>query len=160
MPEHDRSQYPYACLNMAVLQADFGSFEEALPAINEAISAAREAKDYNCLAFCLIWLYHFNLHHSTESTRKLTTNMLGSDDAGLAYLRQQAKEHKLHNLESSILLSQTNAITSKVKLLSVPLAKLRHSREQVRFKLSRGCTNRPRLSYNMTYQTWQAGLCF
>jgi len=99
---------------MAVLHSDFGCFEESLPAINEAITAAREAKDYNCLAFCLAWLYHFNIHRSTEKTRTLTRNMLGSDDAGLTYLRQQAKENGLYRLESTILFSQGDAAISKV----------------------------------------------
>lgn len=116
MPEHDwlRSQYPYACLQMAMLQSDFGCFEEALPAINEAITAAREAKDYKCLAYCLAYLYTLNLQNSTEETRQLTRNMLGSDDAGLAYLRQQAKENRMYKLESSMLLCQAQAAYSKV----------------------------------------------
>lgn len=114
MPEHDRSQYPYACMNMAVLQANFDCIEEALPAINEAISAAREAKDHNCLLFCLSWLYHFNSNQRFEKTRKLKENMLGSDHAALAYLKQQAKENELPSLEAALSLPRASVALAEV----------------------------------------------
>jgi anaphase-promoting complex subunit 5 len=115
MPNQSHSRYPYACLNMAVLQADFGCHEEALPAIAEAINAARESSDHSCLAFSLSWLYHFRLVDRSEETQVWANKMLGADDAGLTYLRQQARRYELRSLESSILVSQTRVVIARVR---------------------------------------------
>lgn len=114
MPNDNRSQYPYACLNMAVLQADFECYEEALPAINEAISAARECKDHSCLAFCLSWLHHFSLIDQSAETQEWARKLIGTHDGGLSYLRHQANAYELRGLESSLLLSQANAAIARV----------------------------------------------
>lgn len=118
MPDNTllKSRYPYACLNMAVLQADFDCFEEALPAIKEAITTAREAKDHDCLAFCLSWLYHFSLVDRSEDTQRFASDMLGGSGAGLSYLLQQAHEQKLYDLEISMLIGQAKAALASVSL--------------------------------------------
>jgi anaphase-promoting complex subunit 5 len=59
MQSRDRPFYQYALLNLAILQADFGCHSAAIPAMQEAISTARENKDVTCLNFCMSWLYHF-----------------------------------------------------------------------------------------------------
>src|SRR6202022_4873318 len=63
MQNRDRSFYQYALLNLAVLEADFGSYQEAVTAMQETVSVARENKDMGCLNFSLSWLYHFSKAH-------------------------------------------------------------------------------------------------
>ena len=59
MQSRDRTFYQYALLNLAILQADFGCHNEAIPAMQEAIATARENRDTVCLNYCMSWLYHF-----------------------------------------------------------------------------------------------------
>ena len=66
MQSRDRTFYQYALLNLAVLQADFGCYTEAIPAMQEAIATARENKDTTCLNFCMSWLYHFGRTFPSE----------------------------------------------------------------------------------------------
>lgn len=114
MPNQSHSRYPYACLNLAVLQADFGCPQEALPAIAEAINAARESGDDSCLAYCLSWLHHLRFVDRSEEAQDLANKMLGSEDQSLAFLLQQAKKYGLRSLESSILVSQARAVIASV----------------------------------------------
>ncbi|KKY28967.1 putative anaphase-promoting complex protein [Diplodia seriata] len=58
MQTRDKTYYQYALLHMAILQADFGCFSEAIAAMNETIATARENQDMNCLNFSLSWLNH------------------------------------------------------------------------------------------------------
>ncbi|OKL63090.1 hypothetical protein UA08_02006 [Talaromyces atroroseus] len=88
----DRSFYQYALLNLAILHADFGSYAEAVSAMQEAISIARESHDMNCLNFCMSWLYHFGKAFPEEMKHVQNTGMLGSEKEGLAFLKAKAKE--------------------------------------------------------------------
>lgn len=61
--------YHYALLCLATLHAAFDCEGEAIRAIEEAISVARENKDFACLNFVLSWLFNFmkdrpNLKHN------------------------------------------------------------------------------------------------
>ncbi len=51
--------YHYALLCLATLHAAFDCEQEAIRAIEESISVARENKDYTCLNFVLSWLFNF-----------------------------------------------------------------------------------------------------
>lgn len=51
--------YHYALLCLATLHAAFDCEQEAIRAIEEAISVARENKDTACLNFVLSWLFNF-----------------------------------------------------------------------------------------------------
>ncbi|GME39785.1 hypothetical protein GTA08_BOTSDO02237 [Neofusicoccum parvum] len=53
MQTRDKTYYQYALLHMAILQADFGCFSEAIAAMNETIATARENQDMSCLNFSL-----------------------------------------------------------------------------------------------------------
>lgn len=50
--------YHFALISRASLHQYFGEFEQALDAIEEAISVARENKDNSTLTFILSWLYN------------------------------------------------------------------------------------------------------
>ncbi|KAI0172746.1 anaphase-promoting complex subunit 5-domain-containing protein [Hypoxylon sp. FL1284] len=106
MQNRDRSFYQYALMSLAVLQADFGCYKEAIAAMLEAVSTARENRDMTCLNFALNWLFHFGRAHP-EVTKKLeSSSMLGTDKESLTYLRSRAKETGMWTLWSSALLSE------------------------------------------------------
>ena len=109
MQGHDRSSYQYALLNLAVLQADFGCYGEAVSAMQEAISIARESHDMSCLNFCLSWLYHFGKAFPKHMNDVQNTGMLGSEKEGLAFLKTKAKETEMWGLLSTTLLSEAKA---------------------------------------------------
>lgn len=107
MQNRDRLFYQYALLNLAVLQADFGCYHEAVAAMQEAVSTARENKDMSCLNFSLCWLYHFGKAYPkilNEMDKKASILVIGTD--GLAFLRTKAKESGMWPLWSSTLLSE------------------------------------------------------
>jgi anaphase-promoting complex subunit 5 len=106
MQNRDRLFYQYALMNIAVLQADFGCFDEAVAAMLETVSTARENKDMPCLNFALNWLYHFGKAHPKLLNATESTNMLGVEREGLAFLRIKAKESGMWTLWSSSLLSE------------------------------------------------------
>lgn len=98
--------YQYALMNLAVLQADFGCHKEAVSAMLETVSTARENRDLTCLNFALNWLFHFGRAHP-DLVRDLETNsMLGTGKESLAFLRVKAKETGMWTLWSSVLLSE------------------------------------------------------
>jgi anaphase-promoting complex subunit 5 len=106
MQNRDRMFYQYALLNLAILQADFGCYSEAIAAMQEAISTAREHKDMNCLNFCLSWLYHFGKAFPNETHEIHKSGMLGTEKEGLAFLKAKAKESEMWSLLSTSLLSE------------------------------------------------------
>lgn len=110
----DRSFYQYALLNLAILHADFGCYTEAVSAMQEAISIARESHDMDCLNFCMSWLYHFGKAFPEEMKDVQSTGMLGSEKEGLAFLKAKAKE-----TESWGLLSTTQLSEAKYELQNV-----------------------------------------
>ncbi|OTA83304.1 hypothetical protein M434DRAFT_400707 [Hypoxylon sp. CO27-5] len=106
MQNRDRSFYQYALMNLAVLQADFGCYKEAIAAMLETVSTARENRDMTCLNFALNWLFHFGRAHP-EVTKELESNsMLGTGKESLAFLRSRAKETGMWTLWSSALMSE------------------------------------------------------
>ncbi len=102
----DRIFYQYALLNLAILQADFGCHSEAIPAMQEAISTARENKDVTCLNFCMSWLYHFGKAFPAEMKELRESGMLGSENEALAFLKTRAKDAEMWSLLSTSLLSE------------------------------------------------------
>lgn len=93
-------------MNLAVLQAEFGCYKEAVTAMLETVSTARENRDMTCLNFALNWLFHFGRAHP-DLVRDLEANsMLGTGKESLAYLRVKAKETGMWTLWSSVLLSE------------------------------------------------------
>jgi anaphase-promoting complex subunit 5 len=114
MHTRDRSFYQYALLHMAILQADFGCFSEAVAAMTETISTARENQDMSCLNFSLSWLNHLSKAFPSQMKQAGYSGTAGDEREGLAYLKAKAKEMKLPNLLSSTLLSEAKMILSAV----------------------------------------------
>lgn len=114
MQNRDRTFYQYALLNLAILQADFGCFVEAVAAMQETISAARENKDMGCLNFSLSWLYHFGKAHPNEVGAAGKRGMMSVESEGLAFLKTKAKETGMWSLLSTSLLSEAKLALSNV----------------------------------------------
>lgn len=89
--------YHYALLSLATLHSSFGSDEEALRAIDEAISVARENKDLNCLNYLLTWLFDF-LKSRPELSYKFVDHP-GREQI-LQFLKLKTKESKNPILQS------------------------------------------------------------
>ena len=106
MHNRDRTFYQYALLNLAILQADFGCFAEAIVAMQETISTARENNDMGCLNYSLSWLYHFGKTHPEELGEVQKKGVLGTEKEALAFLKAKAKESSMWSLLSTSLLSE------------------------------------------------------
>ncbi|WEW57511.1 APC5 protein [Emydomyces testavorans] len=102
----DRACYQYALLNLAILQADFGCLAEAVAAMQEAISIARETQDMHCLNYCMSWLYHCRKAYPRALKDVQNTGMLGSDREALAFLQAKARENDMWSLLSTSLLGE------------------------------------------------------
>lgn len=118
MQSRDRTFYQYALLNLAILQADFGCYSEAVTAIQEAITIARETHDMNCLTFCLSWLYHFGKAFPEQVKDVQNTGMLGSEKEGLMFLQAKARETGMWSLLSTSLLSEAKVELQDVGCIS------------------------------------------
>ncbi|KAK2007007.1 anaphase-promoting complex protein [Colletotrichum eremochloae] len=106
MQNRDRLFYQYALMNLAVLQADFGCYREAVAAMLETVSTARENRDMTCLNFALSWLFHFGRAHPDLVRDLEADSLLGTAKESLSYLRVKAKETGMWTLWASVLLSE------------------------------------------------------
>ncbi|KAK5998929.1 Anaphase-promoting complex subunit 5-like protein [Cladobotryum mycophilum] len=106
MQYRDRLFYQYALMNLAVLQADFGCYKEAVAAMLETVTTARENRDMTCLNFALNWLFHFGRAHPDLVRGLESDSLLGAGKETLAFLRVKAKETGMWTLWSSVLLSE------------------------------------------------------
>ena len=118
MYNRDRTFYQYALLNLAILQADFGCFTEAIAAMQETISTARENKDMGCLNYSLSWLYHFTKAHPEESDEVQKSGVLGTEKEALTFLKAKAKEANMWSLLSTTLLSEAKLALTNVGISS------------------------------------------
>ena len=117
MHHKDRTFYQYALLNLAVLQADFGCFSEAVVAMQEAISTARDNNDTGCLNYSLSWLYHFGKEHPEAMAEIQRKGVLGTEREALAFLKAKAKESNMWSLLSTTLLSEARLSLSNVSVM-------------------------------------------
>ncbi|KAM0417402.1 hypothetical protein ACHAPT_012637 [Fusarium lateritium] len=106
MSDKGRLFYQYALMNLAVLQADFGCHHEALTAMLETVSTARENQDMCCLNFALNWLFHFGRAHPDLVRDLVSHSMLGTGKDNLAFLRVKSRETGMWTLWSAVLLSE------------------------------------------------------
>lgn len=106
MQSRERNFYQYALLNLAILQAEFGCYNEAIPALQEAIATARDNKDSTCLNFCMSWLYHFGKTFPVEMKQLRDNGMLGGEAESLAFLKSRAKDAEMWSLLSNSHLSE------------------------------------------------------
>lgn len=116
MQTREKIHYQYALLHMAILQAEFGCFSEAIAAINETISTARENQDMTCLNFSLSWLHHMANAYPKQMKGSGYRGMLGSERDGLTFLKTKAKESKMYSLLSATLLSEAKLYMSTVSV--------------------------------------------
>ena len=119
MHNRDRTFYQYALLNLAILHADFGCHSEALTAMQETISTARENNDMGCLNYSLSWLYHFGKAHPEEIDAIQKKGLLGPEKEALAFLKAKAKETSMWGLLSTSLLSEGKLALSNVSIKPV-----------------------------------------
>ncbi|KAI5464374.1 anaphase-promoting complex subunit 5-domain-containing protein [Mariannaea sp. PMI_226] len=108
MQNRDRLFYQYALMNLAVLQADFGCYKDAVTSMLETVTTARENNDMTCLNFALNWLFHFGRAHPSLVRHLESQSLLGTGKDSLAFLRVKAKETGMWTLWSSVLLSEAN----------------------------------------------------
>ncbi|KAI9669138.1 MAG: anaphase promoting complex subunit 5 [Alyxoria varia] len=112
MSNKDRSHYQYALLNLAILHADFGCYDEAMAAMEETIATARENKDIPCLNFSLSWLQHFCTFYDGHPNNGIapdatgTVAALGAGGRSLGFLKEKAKEFRMWSIVSSSLLNE------------------------------------------------------
>ena len=114
MQIREKIYYQYALLHMAILQADFGCFGEAIAAINETISTARENQDMTCLSFSLSWLSHMAKAFPKQMKGAGYMSMLGSERDALTFLKAKAKESKMFNLLGATLLNEAKLCLATV----------------------------------------------
>lgn len=114
MQNRDRTFYHYALLNLAILQADFGCYSEAIAAMQETITTARENKDMSCLNYSLSWLYHFGKAHPEETGEIQNSGVLGTEKEALAFLKAKAKDTSMWSLLSTCLLSEARLSLTNV----------------------------------------------
>lgn len=112
MQSRDRLFYQYALMNLAVLQADFGCHPDAVDAMLQTVSTARENRDMTCLNFALNWLFHLGRAHPRLLRRIDPDSALGSARETLAFLRVRAKETGMGGLLSALLLSEAKLTLS------------------------------------------------
>ena len=106
MYNRDRTFYQYAVLSLAILQKDFGCLPEAIMAMHETISAARENKDLGCLNYSLSWLHNLSKAYPTEVDEIQKSGVLGNDREALVFMKAKAKESGMWGLLSTTLLSE------------------------------------------------------
>lgn len=119
MHNRDRTFYQYALLNLAILHADFGCNSEAVTAMQETISTARENNDMGCLNYSLSWLYHFGKSHPLELEEIRGKGVLGTEKEALVFLKSKAKETNMWSLLSTSLLSEAKLALSNVSQVNV-----------------------------------------
>ncbi|KAK5636154.1 hypothetical protein RRF57_011866 [Xylaria bambusicola] len=124
MQNRDRSFYQYALMNLAVLQADFGCHKEAIAAMLETVSTARETRDMTCLNFALNWLFHFGRAHPEVTQELESKSQLGTGKESLAFLRSRAKETGAWSLWSSALMSEAKMCLSHGESVATALEHL------------------------------------
>ncbi|KAF2034414.1 hypothetical protein EK21DRAFT_85454 [Setomelanomma holmii] len=107
MQTREKIHYQYALLHMAILQADFGCFGEAIAAITETIATARENQDMTCLSFSLSWLNHMAKAYPKQMKVAGYMSMLGSERDALTFLKAKARDTKMYNLLSATLLNES-----------------------------------------------------
>ncbi len=119
MYNRDRTFYQYALLNLAILHADFGCCSEALTAMHETISTARENNDMGCLNYSLSWLYHFGKAHPEKMDEIRKKEVLGIEKEALVFLKAKAKETSMWGILSTSLLSEAKLALSNVRLAAL-----------------------------------------
>jgi len=123
--------HPYAMLNMAICNAEFGCYSEAVTSILQCVTTARENKDTQCLNYALNWLYHFTQQHPQYAKDIEAANTLGNGKEGLAYLRVRAKDVGMWVLCSAALLGEAKLILQNGESVASAFAKVVRSSQLI-----------------------------
>lgn len=124
MHSMERTLYQYALLNLAVMQADLGSLQEAVAAIQETIKTARDNQDAACLNFALSWLYQVMKARPGQKPLVDKMGMIRSEREGLEYVRTKAKESGQWSLCTSTLLREAELMLLDGDSMASALEKL------------------------------------
>nr|APD26246.1 putative anaphase-promoting complex protein [Thielaviopsis punctulata] len=89
---NDRQSYQMALMTLAVINSDFGCYDDALTAMLEAISTARENGDVHTLNMCLRWLFRFDLNQPALMRALDSSTMLTNMHETFAYLKSKSAE--------------------------------------------------------------------
>lgn len=120
MNSKGRTHYQYALFTLGALQAEFGFHSEAIRAIEEAITVARENKDTNCLNYILSWFYSFLQSHPDCKVPE----SLSSQDQISQFLRSKANQtsYALYSLsfqsEVEQIMTTEGALTSAFEAIT------------------------------------------
>lgn len=115
MNESDKRVYQNVLLQMATVQADFGCYSEAMSAMSQAISVARENKDKQCLHWCLSWLHQHRLATKFDTNEEDVQALLGFDASGLQYLKAVAHNDNIPGIQIPSLLAEASLSLAKVR---------------------------------------------
>lgn len=115
MNDTDKRVYQNVLLQMAVVQADFGCYSEALAAIGQAISVARENKDKVCLHYCLSWLLQVRFVKGWNVTEKEEGAILGSDTTGTEYLKTMGRRDHIPGIQIPALFEEARLSMAQVR---------------------------------------------
>ncbi|KAH3678384.1 hypothetical protein WICMUC_001401 [Wickerhamomyces mucosus] len=88
--------YHYALLSLATLYATFNCDGEAIRAMEESISVARENKDVECLNFLLTWLFNY-----LKDRPNLTHEFYVSNDQLLQFLKSRTSNESFKSLHTT-----------------------------------------------------------
>jgi anaphase-promoting complex subunit 5 len=116
--------HAYAMLNLAICNAEFGCFSEAVTSILQCVTTARENRDTECLNYALNWLYHFTQQHPQYVKDIEAANTLGDGKEGLAYLRVRAKDVGMWVLSAAALLGEAKLCLQNGESVATAFAKI------------------------------------
>lgn len=115
MNSKGRTHYQYALFTLATLQAEFSFYSEAMRAVEEAITVARENKDNHCLTYILAWLYSFLQAHpdcevpdslsSMDQISQFLRNKASSTSYALYSLAYQSEAEQIMSSGGSLTLA-------------------------------------------------------
>nr|DAB41636.1 TPA_exp: anaphase promoting complex protein 5 [Thielaviopsis musarum] len=92
LTNNDRQSYQMALMTLAVINSDFGCYDDALTAMLEAISTARENGDVLTLNMCLRWLFRFDLNQPALMRALDSSTMLTNMHETFSYLKTKSAE--------------------------------------------------------------------
>lgn len=158
MQNSDREHYHYALLNLAVLQADFGCYKDAVSTMLETIATAREKRDTSCLNFALNFYYNFGLQHPHLVEDIETSSMSATGRETLAYLRVKAREAGMWSTWSHALLSEAKQGLISGDSVATALENVARSSHLL---VERGLTNMLGTQFSLSIAVWdRAGVAF
>ncbi|KAF9327143.1 anaphase promoting complex subunit 5 [Podila minutissima] len=127
MSMHDQALYQYALLNLAILHARFGHFDQARFAIRETVEVARDNMDQECLSYALSWHDRLTGTSATSSAEMNEAGNLAGQIEGQSfhYLQSLGELIKSRQLQSE---STSETLEALVRSSSI---NLRHSLDGV-----------------------------